>query len=324
MYMPKYRIFGGLLDSDVVLNGLSAVDTGATTWRFRRTVGQAAVSDDDAMLLGAEVVSPELTITLSRASGGTLRLHYSAYGLGTFLISRDGTTIEWAPGANPRNDALRWVLLGRVMAMAMYQTGTLCLHGSAIAWQGRALCFLAPKRHGKSTLAAALVSAGARLISDDVVPIELGPPVGLRPGPPVLRLHEDSEAAVDMPAAGARRVGDDVGKTRLDLIAPQLFAEDVHPLDAIYLLQPVGSDATSGRSAVREPVEGLHALQRLVPQASVASLLSPAESSLLLTHAAAIVRTVPIYELRFARDLNRLPDVVRELATWHSAPRGDG
>jgi hypothetical protein len=40
----------------------------------------------------------------------------------------------------------------------------------------RALGFLAPKFHGKSTLAYALVAAGAGSITDDTLPVELRDP----------------------------------------------------------------------------------------------------------------------------------------------------
>lgn len=317
--MPTYRVFGGTLESDLELAGLPRVDTTDVTWRFL----QASQAPDPAgeVLVGQEIVSDQLTISLSRASGGELRLRYSAFGLGCFSISDRGATITWSAGDAPHRDALRWVLLGRVMATAMYEGGTVCLHGSAVAMHGRAVCFLAPKRHGKSTLAAALLQAGARILSDDVVPIDMGPPVSVQPGVPVLRLHEDSETALGLETVAPHRVGHDVGKARFDLGTTSQHLDAPHPLDAIYLLRPLGIDADHRDAAVRTPLDGMHALQRLVPQASVAPLLSAAESRLLLTRAAGMVRLVPVYELRFARDLARLPDVAHQILAWHGERR---
>lgn len=318
--MPTYRVFGGTLRSDLVLDGLPLAETPSeNAWHFRRT--NEAPHAAGEVLVGEEIVSDQLTISLSRAPGGELRLRYSAFGLGCFSISDRGTTITWSPGDAPQMDALRWVLLGRVMATAMYDAGTVCLHGSAVAMHGRAVCFLAPKRHGKSTLAAALLQAGAHILSDDIVPIDQGPPVSVRPGVPVLRLHEDSEAAVGLGSGAANRVGNDVGKNRLDLGSTSQYLDAPHALDAVYLLRPAGMEAERGVVAARTPLDGLHALQRLVPQASVAPLLSAAESRLLLTRTAALVRAVPVYELRFVRDLAQLPDVAQQVMGWHGARR---
>lgn len=312
--MPTYALLGGLLDCDVPLEGLRPVTGGPATWTFRTdpTMGD----DEVAATVGREEVSAELRVTLDRLGDGSLLLRYSALGLGAFRISPDGATIRWRPDAAPRLDALRWVLLGRVLATAMYAAGTVALHGSAVQLGGAGLGFVAPKHHGKSTLAAALVAAGARLVSDDLLPIDAGPPVRMRPGVPVLRLHDDSERAVTLAGRGYGRAAHDLGKARLD-VAPTDLVTAPWPLTAVYVLAPEPEEPEPGAAAVRTRLDRLAALQMLTRHTALAPLLSPAEARPLLTVAAAVARTVPVYELRFVRQLARLADVVAELRAWH-------
>ena len=49
--------------------------------------------------------------------------------------------------------------------------GAVTLHASAVAVDGAAIGFMAPKFHGKSTLAAAMTYVGAHLVSDDALAI---------------------------------------------------------------------------------------------------------------------------------------------------------
>lgn len=313
--MPVYSVFGGFLQSDVPFDGLQPSPTTSPTWTFR--VDRAMDRAEKLIEIGREQVSSELTIVLSRASDGTTVLSYSAYGLGIFRISADGRHIVWTPGAELWEDALRWVLLGRVMATAMYVGGTLCLHGSAIALATEGICFLAPKFHGKSTLAAAMVAAGGRLVTDDVLPIDAGPPVRMRPGVPVLRLYEDSEAVVALGGRGHGRANQDVGKARLDFSGEADVVTTFQTLSAVYILAPQEGEPEPGRVAVRSALTGVRALEMIVRHSSIAPLLSSSEAPLLLAQASAIVRSVPIYILRSIRALGRLPEIVETLREWH-------
>src|SRR5690606_30149341 len=113
-------------------------------------------------------------------------------------INDDGATINWThpvdvPTANARAD-----LTSRVMATALYASGMVCLHGSAVVPDTEAIGFVAPKYHGKSTLAMALVRSGARLLTDDTLPVVPGSPPFAQPGLHATRLWPDSAERVGM------------------------------------------------------------------------------------------------------------------------------
>ncbi|MBF0679275.1 MAG: PqqD family protein [Devosia sp.] len=90
--------------------------------------------------------------------------------------------------------------------------GMLCLHCAAFEANGRLIILAGTNRAGKSTLAAALGAAGARLYCDDMLPltaegagIAFGIPPRLRlPVPPALEGSLAAEAARDLVSADER------------------------------------------------------------------------------------------------------------------------
>ena len=65
------------------------------------------------------------------------------------------------------------LLAGSVLAHVLAAEGHSALHASAVESGGRAVAFIGPSGRGKSTLAALLCSAGASLVSDDLLRCEV-------------------------------------------------------------------------------------------------------------------------------------------------------
>ncbi len=190
--MPDYQIFGGSLRSDLSFPELAPA-TSALPPRWTLTTSDCAMPVSDPVVVGREEVEPGVQVTLSRHSNG-LRLTFD--DTGTFDISNDGARIDWAPPAEPDLASVRKDVLGRVLAVCLHQQGVVALHGSAVEISGVAVAFMAPKFHGKSTTAAALVDSGAQLLADDIVAISTdGVPVVL-PSVPFIQLWKDSAARV--------------------------------------------------------------------------------------------------------------------------------
>ncbi|MBV6396739.1 MAG: hypothetical protein HFACDABA_02339 [Anaerolineales bacterium] len=105
----------------------------------------------------------------------------------------------WNPAYKP---AMELQLMGLILAFWLETKGIFSLHASAVTTEGGAAVFPAQSGSGKSTLAAIMVQAGARLLTDDVLPIEQEkrslqfwgwpglPQINLWPDP-ALRLLED-------------------------------------------------------------------------------------------------------------------------------------
>lgn len=306
LLMPDYSVYGGSLRSEIPFSSLPA-GRGAPHWRLRRAIGAPAAAVLDP--LGEDHVDDATRVRLFRHSSG-FRLIYDDTGV--FDVDAMGTQIDWYAARDAVAEAVQLDVLGRVLPMAMHSAGALCLHGSAVALGTGAVAFLAPKRHGKSTLAHALVRAGARVVTDDVVAIDLRPEPRMRPGVPQLRLMRD--AARHLGASDGARVGAG-GKVVMEPSRPSLEHESL-PLSALYLLCPVRPDAAT-RSVERTPLAGVAAAMALLPQARLAPLLGKSEAPVLLDRAVRLAAVVPVFTLRVARDLARLDDAVAELLAWH-------
>lgn len=304
--MNDYTVFGSRLRSEIPLASLHPAGEGEPRWTLRVVRRPLLVSSAD--LLGEDEVDPGVRVRLFRHAHG-YRLVYD--DTGSFDVLEGGSRIDWMPrpGADPAAAGLD--VLGRVLPTAMHAAGTLCLHGSAVALGDAGVAFLAPKFHGKSTLAQALVRAGAGLITDDVVPVDPGPPAAMRPGVQHLRLWDDSAARLTPlrgPAAGgAKHVVD-----AADHACPQRPL----PVSAVYLLAPVRAEP--GRPAARRtPVPPLAAAMSVLRHSRLGMLLGKGEAAAMLDRAVRLAAAAPVYTLELVRDFDRLGDVVDQLVEWH-------
>jgi hypothetical protein len=318
--MRDYGAFGGTLRSAIDFPELGECVAGSPDWTLHAMGG--APSMCDATPLGERKVGSEV-YRLAAIPGG-LRLEYSHAG--TFDIVDGGSSIHWYRVPDAQVELVRAIVLGPVLALALEASGHFCLHGSAVAFGDRAVGFLAPKHHGKSTLAVALAAAGARFVGDDTLAVRPGSPAMLRPGIGSVRLWRD--------AAIALRVG-----LLCNTVIPgvKITAAGFHepmaqrhalPLAAIYVLDPVVVDVESrdaGTSLIGDPTTR-HRLNPAAAAVSLAhhtklpdSLVGIRAAAMRLRGAASIAATVPVYSLRIARDFARLPEAVQQLFAWHSA-----
>jgi hypothetical protein len=316
--MPDYHLFGGVLRSEVEFPELTPEAAATPDWSLHRL--NALPDVPGLSRLGTEDVDAGVTVTLFRA-GRALRLAFDDTGV--FDISADGRRIDWTAPSEPDMEAVRKDILGRVFAVALDQEDVATLHGSAVAIGEVAVAFLAPKFHGKSTTATALVNAGGRLLADDLVPVTPGDRPMVLPSVPVVQLWADSAA----------RVAGDAAPVTPDQVSPKLQvtwqgaarnATEAYPLAAVYLLAPVKSDA--GQRVNRVLLSGVEAALSLLGQTKVGALLGVERRAELLHRLVALGERVPVYRLEIPRDFDRIGELTSMLLGWHAAdaPVADG
>jgi hypothetical protein len=179
----------------------------------------------------------------------------------------------------------------------------------------RAIALTGPKRAGKSTLAAALVAAGAEFLTDDVLAVSIRPAPGAVPGFGSFRLWEDSASRLALDTEyRAPGLG---GKLNVRTVeSPGTARREAVPLEAVYFLRPV--DPEVGRGPQRTLLSGRAAALALVGMVKNGELLGGAEQVKLFEMAAELAAAVPCYDLMVPRSLEDLPRSAGAIRSWHS------
>jgi hypothetical protein len=309
--MRNYQVFGGVLRSDIEFPELRTIESDAPNWTLRST--SLAPDMTSATRLGEAEVIPGFFVRLFRHEHG-FRFVFDDTGI--FDITQNGRDIAWTPGPHYEDSWVRADVTGRVMALALHASGHLCLHGSAVATAGGAIAFLAPKFHGKSTLALALSRAGAKLLTDDILPVNPRPPIQAVPGVHQVKLWQDSAThfGVDRetPAPGNKHLLHDFDDNML--------SNDRTPLAAIYLLSPViVEEGTDAPPVARARLHAVPSALALVRHSIMGSMLTDSEAQRVVERATAVAEAVPVYQLTVAAGMERIGDTVDQLLAWHGA-----
>ena len=156
----RYEAFGLDIVSDIRLAGLRPATAGKVRPVFtivRQELGQALPP------AGAE---PRFDYS---DPAGVLMIWPGV--IAVRIIGVDRAEVQPYPGVP--DEYLELPLLGPVLGWVLHQQGHLVLHASAIEFEGRSIAFAGDKMAGKSTTAAAFLRAGGRLLTDDLLTIEM-------------------------------------------------------------------------------------------------------------------------------------------------------
>jgi len=303
-----YEVFGGTLRSELPLAELPDARGRSPDWTLR--VVEANSAPPDGVLLGTDTVFGETCVRGFRRADGFALVFDDT---GRFDISADGSVITWHRPAEVSVGAAVADITSRVLALALHAGGVFSLHASAVSLNGSGLAFVAPKLHGKSTLCSALVIAGARALSDDTVPIRPGAEPRLSPGLPRLKLWTDAAARL----FGVEADGTTVRKHLMDHLDAGQIERRTVPFKAAYVLNPV-MELPDGSAVNRERLDSVAATMALVMHAKLGPVLTGVESPVVLSRAADVARSVPVYALHVVRNLERVNEVARQLFAWHA------
>jgi hypothetical protein len=229
-------IFGLRIDSTLPLRAVAA---GKNEPSRRAALRHAPRSELEALWPRREIVSlvdrrtPSSRLVMSVDSHPDVGYRIAAPGYGTHIVSPDGTAIVSAVAAV---SPWRWqrLLFAQVLPLAATLQGLELFHASAVEHAGRALAFVATSGTGKSSIAAHLVSRGARYIADDVLALEPARAGTMaHPGPAVASVHASELGSLG--SAGGR-LGSVIGRSdKLQLAVEP--AAGPRPLAAIYFLE---------------------------------------------------------------------------------------
>ncbi|HEX5829869.1 MAG TPA: hypothetical protein VFY16_02735, partial [Gemmatimonadaceae bacterium] len=135
-----YAVYGGRLRSALAFDAVPA--TGAAPHDWTLDVAPPTAPPADARLLGEATYAGGATMRLWRhASGLTLQTS----DVGAYELADGGATLTWRAASRGRADVLaRFDVLGRVLPLALHQTGLLCLHAGGVVLPAGAVALVAP------------------------------------------------------------------------------------------------------------------------------------------------------------------------------------
>jgi len=157
--------------------------------------------------------------------------------IAAFLV-QSGKSITIQPFGQKNERDIRLFLLGSVFGALLHQRGCLVLHGSAVEIDGRGVIFTGQSGAGKSTLVAAFHNQGFRVLTDDVVSIQLSVD-GVHhivPGFPNIKLWQDAADKLNKNTAGLEPIRDELAKFRV--AAEEHYLDHPLAISALYILTP--------------------------------------------------------------------------------------
>jgi len=233
-------------------------------------------------------------------------------GLFEFLISADGRRVQGRPLQKASLEAFQTYLLGQVLSHAMLRRGIESIHATALTVNGEAFALLGDCGYGKSTLAAACVKAGHRVLTDDLlIAKEHGGRFLAYPGPPRLKLFP----RIARRLLGRQALGTPMNNLTRKLVIPlgerQACRAPV-PLRAWYVLRPPNQRSAPKGVSIRT-LTPRQALISLVANTFNCTVRDSDRLGGQLTHAAGIASRIPIKSLSYPRELSRLAEVVERI-----------
>jgi hypothetical protein len=230
---------------------------------------------------------------------------FRSHGCGEFLITADLACVEVRPDPTGQPELLPILLAGTICSFLLTMRGTTVLHASAVAIGDETLAFIGHSGRGKTTMAALLCTAGAELVTDDVLAVQPGPPMRCVGGATELRLRPAAMAIAESGTAGSTRMTVD---DRLAL-APRRAPDGPRRLSAIVVPGP-------SREASAVEVRRLSASDSLLALLSFPRVMGWSRPDVLMRDFATlsqVANEVPVYDVTVPWGPPFDPAVVAEL-----------
>ncbi len=222
-----------------------------------------------------------------------------------FLISPDGTRIEGRPLAKASDESFQTYLLAQVLSFALLKQGAEPLHATTVVVDGRAIAFAAMPGRGKSTLGAALLKAGARLLTDDALVLQRsGEGCVAQPSVPRIKLFPEVAKAL----LGADATGMPMNEETPKMIIPlgeARFCDRPVPLRTIYVL---ADTLRAGKVWIRR-MSARRAFVALTRHTFNPVVVDEGRLRQQFAFATDVASVVPVKALSYPRGLDELPAV---------------
>ena len=226
---------------------------------------------------------------------------------GDFFFDLQKKEIAVAPRSG-RLDRAKVALLGPVLACWLTLHGRFPLHASAVVDpEGGGHVFIAHAGSGKSSLAAAALKKGGKLLTDDILAFDPdGESVMGYPGYPQMKFWPDA-FQVFFPGETQDPLLPEIPKLCTD--KTESFWNQPAPLRALYLLE----NRPDAPSVALSLIQGHDAVFQLLNHSFISHHLNPRELASQLELYSNLARRVPVFRLSYPRRWNQLGKVVEAI-----------
>ena len=229
-------------------------------------------------------------------------------GLFEFVVSSDGSRIFGAQLSGATRESFQTYALGHVLSFALLKKGIEPLHSTAVAIDGSAVAFVGDCGYGKSSLGAAFLQAGYRILTDDllVVRASRGRLMAFS-GPARLKLVPE----IARPLLGSHVRGTPMVPNSHKLLvplAPRQSCPGSLPLGRIYVLSPPPAGKDSDRPRIRA-ISRREAFLELTRNTFNTIVAEPERLKSQFLTATRLARAVPVKRLSYPRRLEMIPAV---------------
>lgn len=277
------------------------------------------LAEPAAFAAGAAVAQPSpesAWFASANLEGGSIYARWE--GLGEFIAAGDGGSILCAQTPGAHDESFQVYLLGQALSYALVKLGFEPIHGTVLVRDGRAVALLGDSGYGKSTLAACMLAAGARLLTDDLL---LTRPDGAGyvayPGPARIKLLPDSAARFLPDAAEGVPMNPLTHKMIIPLGADRTEPGPT-PLAGVYVLpSPLDAD----RQGIRlDALSSRDAFVALVANTFNRRLTDPGRMGRQHAQTAALSRAVPVVAVGYPRGIEHVEALAEAILAHAGTP----
>jgi hypothetical protein len=225
-----------------------------------------------------------------------------------FLISQDGSRIECHELSKGSREALDSYLLGQVLSFALLRRSIEPLHCTAVLVEGKAIGFVGDCGYGKSSLAAAFLQVGHRMVTDDLLVARPNAPTcSIFPGPPRIKLFPEVAKVLLGSGLNGSRMNKFTSKLVIPLSGSQSSGSPAI-LKVIYVLNAPHERTSANRVLIRR-LSQRRAFVELTKNTFNTVVTDRGRLKCQFALAHQIASLVPLRRLAYARRLELLPAV---------------
>lgn len=250
------------------------------------------------------------------AAEGWIRVEYplNKGGQLTFYLSENGRQLIADKPKSMLFSDMQAFVLGSTFGCLLRQHQKVCLHASVLAYNNKAFALIGHKGAGKSTTSAALLDAGAQLVSDDIAVLNFDQEkIMVEAGYPAIRLLPNSLQHYTDQLSNFKSVVSFSNKKYVPVPSPKLnweFNSSCLPLEAIYILNTRSKTLDGSKLTTLPNTESLLAI---TPHSYTPYVLDDAQKKTEFKSLAKVTRSIGIKNISCSDNLNALPNIASNI-----------